>query len=148
MIHLEEFNHFDSYFDFNQTTGEAALSPSRDNRFFGYLYFLQPDLVAALYRKAGILTLQIGRDTWQSNPGFVTSYQHQDGGTTVFTLLQDGITVYEYSYPSWWQRPDSFFNVAEGSPPDEEEDYLAYVHYSFEFERAGKKRESMWYSIN
>ena len=131
MIYLKDFEQRRNYYAFNTSTGEVKMVDKPDSRFFGFLTFLQPNLVAALYRKADVLTLQIGLNMWPNNLGSRTSHQHRDGETTVFTLLQDETPVYEHTYPSWWQRPNSFFNVAEGSPPDEEEDYLAYVHYNF-----------------
>jgi hypothetical protein len=94
-----------------------------------------------------VLTLQIGQDKWSYDASLNTSYHHEDGGRTIFIVYRDGVKIYEYVYPSWWLHPDTFFNVIEGAPPDEEKDFLAYVHSMFEFERSGTKSDLVWHSI-
>ena len=152
MIVLEHFDLYEKYYSLDPTTGQVQPVAKRDDRFFGFLSFLQSDLIAALYRVRGVLTLQIGTQTWVYGSGTTTTYQHDydhpDGAHTVFRVVQDGAIAYERIYRSWWRSPDVVFSIAEGKPADEEEDFLSYVDEKFklESERAGRKSDLVWHS--
>lgn len=148
MIYLEEFNHYEHYHVLDPLTGSTQPVPKRDDRFFGFLAFLEPGLPAALYKERGVLTLQIGRQRWADSPDLRTTYEHLTGGTTRFGLWRGEAQLYERTYPSWWRHPDAVILVAEGAPPDEEEDFLAYVHHTLNAHKAGGKFDLVWHSSN
>lgn len=154
MIVLEHFNLYKKYFAFDPFSGQALPVDKRDDRFFGFLSFLQSDLIAALYRVQGVLTLQIGTQTWAYGLGITTTYshnyEHPDGAHTIFRVVDNGTIVYECTYRSWWRSPDVIFSIAEGKPADEEEDFLAYVNEKFQLEneQATRKNGLVWYSAD
>ena len=144
-MYLKEYNHFNSFFSFDSINGEAYAVVKIEGKYSGFLSILEGNKVAAIYRTAGTLTLQIGREKWNFTPTLSTSHQHVDGGKTLFTIFEKGEEIYSLEYASWWIRLKTYLPPALGElANDEEDDFLGYVHSAFLDESKGVKRGLSW----
>ena len=145
MMYLKKYNHFNSFSSFDSVNGETHAVTKIEGKYSGFISIMEGNIVAAIYRAAGVLTLQIGKKKWKYTSTLTTSHQHIDGGKTLFTIFEQGEKIYSLEYPSWWVRLKMHFPPALGElNNDDEDDFLGYVHSAFLDESKGIKRGLSW----
>ena len=145
MIYLKTYQQFNKPVAFDPSTGEAVATAPHQAGFSGFVATLPNGQLAALYKQAEGMVLQIARQRWVNGSAVRTQHQYLDGGKTLFALYQYDKEEFSCEYPSWWTTLDTHLPPALGElANDEEDDFLGFVHSVFEDEKKGIPRGGAW----